>query len=228
MVGRVAGDITAGGILEHLRFAEAQAAHVDAMVALFANDRFVTRMMSDASVIHFRGFLVGWHFAFDERDPATWATPSNLRHALVGRNLASPRRVGDMIARFLQAGYVMPEPSPGDRRMRILVPTDLLIAHDRDHLAAYHLFLLTLFPGRGYEWVLTKDEGTHRILRAATVRDLPHALSAMTHAAMRLFLARDAGYLALLLVMQAHLSGRDGPTWTAMSDVLGVSRSHLR
>ena len=28
--------------------------------------------------------------------------------------------------------------------------------------------------------------------------------------------------------MQAQLSGRPGPTWTALSDDLGVSRSHLR
>lgn len=45
---------------------------------------------------------------------------------------------------------------------------------------------------------------------------------------MRPFLARDAGYLALLLVAQAQLADRDGPTWASMSDDLGVACSPLR
>jgi len=220
--------ITPEDILAHPRFAEARAAHIDAVVALFKADRFATRMMADVGVILFRAFLVGFHVAFDVNDPTTWATPSNVRQALVARNLASPRRVDDLLARFRQAGYVESLPSPGDRRMRILVPTARLIAHDRDHLAAYQRFLLDLFPGRGYEWVLGHDEAVHKAIRFVAFQNQARATSALNHEAVRLFLAFDAGYLALLLVMQAQLSDTIILTWKSLSDELGVSRSHLR
>ena len=220
--------ITAAKILAHPRFAAARSAHLDAVVRMFRADRFTTRMMSDVGMIMLRGFLVGLHVGSDVADRATWATPGNVRRALIGRGLASPRRVDDLLARFRQAGYVVPTPAPGDRRVKLLVPAERLIAHDRAHLAAYHRFLLELFPGRGYEWILGQDAEAHRAIRRAAIRNQPQATSALRHEAMRLFLARDAGYLALLLIAQAQLSGGDGPTWSSMADDLGVSRAHLR
>lgn len=77
-------------------------------------------MMADAGVIIFRGFLVGLHMTFDAGDPATWATPGNIRRAVVERGPASPRRVDDLLARFRRAGYVEAAPSPGDRRVSVL------------------------------------------------------------------------------------------------------------
>jgi DNA-binding transcriptional MocR family regulator len=58
---------------------------------------------------------------------------------------------------------------------------------------------------------------------------LPQAMAFMRHAPFMMFLARDAGYLAFLLVAQAELSKSDrGPSFTSMSDDLGVSRTHIR
>lgn len=220
--------VTAQEILAHPRFGEARAAHVDAVVELFKADPLALQMMADAGIIILRGFIVGFHFAFDPEDRSTWATPGNVRRILGERGLASPRRVDDLLARFRQAGYVEAAPAPDDRRVTILVPTARVIAHDRRHLAAYHRFLLDLFPGRGYEWALEQDERNHRLIRLSGLRDLPRALSVLGHEAIRLFLGRDAGYLALLLVIQASLSDPDHLTWTSMSNDLGVARSHLR
>ena len=224
----VATGLTAADILAHPRFAAARAAHLDAVTALFKADRFTTRMMTDAGMILLRGYLVGFHVTFDPTDRATWATPGNVRQALITRGIASPRRVDDLLARFRQAGYVVSTEAPGDRRTKLFVPDERLIAHDRDHLAAYHRFLLELVPGCGYEWVLGDDGSVHRAFRRAAFRNQVQATSALRHEAMRLFLAHDAGYLAFLLVAQAQLTGQSGPTWTEMSDDLGVSRSHLR
>ena len=184
-------------------------------------------MMGDVVTILMRGFLVGLHLSYDADDPATWATPSNLREALVGRGLASPRAIDDMLARFRTAGYLEPSPAPGDRRKSLHVPSAGLIRHDREHLAAYHRFLLVLYPGRGYEWVEGEDGVAHRAVRREAIRNTRQSLSALQHPAMMLFLARDAGYLALLLVLQAQLSG-ECMSWTAMAGTLGVARSHLR
>jgi hypothetical protein len=41
-----------------------------------------------------------------------------------------------------------------DHRVRILKPTERLLAHDREHLAVYHPFLHQLYPERGNDWAL--------------------------------------------------------------------------
>jgi hypothetical protein len=54
---------------------------------------------------------------------------------IVGCGLASPRRLDDLMARFRHAGYVVSVAAPVDHRVRILTPTERLLAHDREHLA---------------------------------------------------------------------------------------------
>jgi DNA-binding MarR family transcriptional regulator len=219
---------TAEEILAHPRFAEARRAHIDALVALFAGDRFVTRLMNDAGTITFRGLLVGFHAAYDENDRATWATPGQVRKHIVDRGLASARRVDDMIARFRQARYISSAVSPADNRVRILTPTARLIAHDRDHLAVYHRFLLDLYPGRGYEWTAGNDHRVQLAIRKALFYALPQAMAFMRHTPVLMFLTRDAGYLAFLLVAQTELADREGLSFTSMARRLGVSRTHIR
>jgi hypothetical protein len=219
---------TADEILAHPRFAEARRAHVDALVGLFAGDRFVTRLMIDAGTITFRGLLIGFHAAYDENDPTTWATPGQLRKHIVERGLASARRVDDLIARFRQVRYVESVVSPADHRVRILKPTERLIAHDRDHLAVYHRFLLDLYPGRGYEWTLGRDQQVQLAIRKALFYALPQAMAFMRHVPVMMFLARDAGYLAFLLVAQADFGGGDGLSFASIAQRLGVSRTHIR
>jgi hypothetical protein len=219
---------TAEEILAHPRFAAARRAHVDALVGLFAGDRFVTRLMIDAGTITFRALLVGFHAAYDENDPTTWATPGQLRTYIGERGLASARRVDDMIARFRQARYVESAVSPADHRVHILKPTGPLIAHDRDHLAVYHRFLLDLYPGRGYEWTIEQDLRAQLAIRKALFYALPQAMAFMRHAPIMMFLARDAGYLAFLLVAQAEFAGSEGLSFKSVADRLGVSRTHIR
>jgi DNA-binding MarR family transcriptional regulator len=219
---------TAEEILAHPRFAEARRAHIDALVKLFAGDRFVTRLMNDAGTITFRGLLVGFHAAHDENDPATWATPGQVRKHIVDRGLASARRVDDMIARFRQARYISSVVSPADNRVRILAPTERLIAHDCDHLAVYHRFLLDLYPGRGYEWTAGNDHRVQLAIRKALFYALPQAMAFMRHVPVLMFLTRDAGYLAFLLVAQAELADSEELSFTSMARRLGVSRTHIR
>ena len=219
---------TAEEILAHPRFAEARRAHIDALVALFAGDRFVTRLMNDAGTIVLRGLLVGFHAAYDENDRSTWATPGQVRKHIVDRGLASARRVDDMIARFRQARYISSVVSPADNRVRILKPTERLITHDRDHLAVYHRFLLDLYPGRGYEWTLGKDLRAQLAIRKALFYAMPQAMAFMRHVPVLMFLSRDAGYLAFLLAARAELADGDGLSFTSMAQRLGVSRTHIR
>jgi hypothetical protein len=219
---------TAEEILAHPRFAVARRVHIDAVVALFSGDRFVTRLMNDAGTIVLRGFLVALHTVYDANDRTTWATPGQVQKHIVQRGLASARCVDDLLARFRQARYVRTIVSPVDKRVRILEPTERLIAHDRDHLAVYHDFLRDLYPHRGYEWTVRRDPHVHLAIRKAAFYAQPRALAFMRHAPFLMFLSRDAGYLAFLLVAQAGLAESDqDASFVSIANRLGVSRTHI-
>ncbi|MGU3538905.1 hypothetical protein [Methylobacterium sp. A54F] len=221
--------LTAQDILDHPRFRAARQAHVEALIGLFAGDRFVAEMMMDACTITLRGLIVGCHAAHDDQDRSSWGTVSRLQMMIAERRLASPRRVYDLISRFRAAGYVTVAPLPHDRRTRVLKPTERLLAHDRDHLAAYHRFLLDLYPGRGYEWTRAPDLRVQLAMRRTGFRALPQAMAFMRHSPFMMFLARDAGYLAFLLAAGAELQADDTEaTFTSFAAHLGVSRTHIR
>lgn len=220
---------TAEEILAHPRFAAARRAHIDTLVELFADNRDVARLMLDAGTIVVRGFIVAFHAVYDENDRATWATPGQVQEHIVRRGLSSPRRVDDLLASFRETGYVETIVSPVDKRVRILKPTERLIAHDRDHLIAYQQFLHDLYPMRGYEWTVRRDPHVHLAIRKAAFYAQPQALAFMRHAPFRLFLSRDAGYLAFLLAAQAELAHTEETvSFTSIARRLGVSRTHLR
>src|SRR5258708_3521907 len=174
---------TADEILAHPRFAEARRAHIDDLVGLFAGDRFVTRMMADAGVITLRGFLAGLHAAYDGTGRTTGARPGQWQKLIVERGFAGARRLDDLMARFRQAGYIVSVVSPVDNRIRILRPTERLLAHDRAHLAGYHRFLHDLYPERGYHLALRKDPPVQPAIRKAAVSALPQTLPFMRRVA---------------------------------------------
>ncbi|WP_139234361.1 hypothetical protein [Methylobacterium pseudosasicola] len=66
-------------------------------------------------------------------------------------------------------------------------------------------------------------------IRRAAFRRLTQAMTFRHHPPMMMFLARDAGYLAFLLLAQAQITGRERDlSFTEMSADLGVSRTHIR
>jgi hypothetical protein len=218
---------TAEEILAHPRFAEARRAHIDALVGLFADNRFVTRLMIDSGTIMLRALLVGFHVAHDEDDRTTWATLGQVQNVLVERGLASARRVEDLVARFRQVGYVVSVESPSDIRVRILKPTEQLLAHDRDHLAVYHRFLYDLYPDHGHDWTLRQDPRVHFAIRKAMFLALDKATVFTRHQPIMTFLSRNAGYCAFLLVAQAALSRYPREQSSARSPIVLASRERM-
>jgi DNA-binding MarR family transcriptional regulator len=218
-------------ILAHPRFAEARRAHIQSFAGFFTGNRFLIRLLSDSASLMLAALLVGFHAAYDEEKRATWATLGRLQELLAERGVASRRRLNDLIARFRHIGYIEQVASASDRRIRILKPTKLLVAHDRTYEAALHLPLHVLYPDRGYEAVIREDAHLHLAIRRAGFYSLLTATAFMArNPVVMTFLSRDAGYLALLLVAWAILSKADSKelSYTAIAGHLGVSRTHIR
>jgi hypothetical protein len=221
---------TADEILADPRFADASQAHVNAMIEVFAGNRFLIRLMKDAACLKTAALLVGFHAMYDQKDRTTWATPGRIRGLVAREGLASVRRMDDLIARLLHTRYVTSISNESDRRTRILRPTELLLSLDRVYLAALHRPLHLLYPERGHRRIVAQDIWLHLAIRRMELFALPTAKPYISrHQGITFFLTRDAGYLAFLLVAQAaqQLNGA-GLSYTEIAQRLGVSRTHIR
>ncbi|MGU3537029.1 hypothetical protein [Methylobacterium sp. A54F] len=218
-------------ILAHPRFAEARGVHADAIVAIFDGDQFLTRLLGDSSRIMLSSLLAGFHAAYDENDRSTWANLGRIQTLVGAWGVASPRTLNDVVARFCQTGYVTPEPSLQDRRVRILRPTERLLAHDRAYLGAFYRFLDVLYPGEGFAWFKGPDRAVHLALRRVAFHALGTAAGFIPrHPDVMSFVNQDAGFVCLMMAVQAACAETPGPplTYQGVATRLGVSRTHVR
>jgi hypothetical protein len=152
---------------------------------------------------------------------------------MAAHRLASPRRIYDLVSRFIKTGYLERRAAPQDRRVRILTPTEKMIAQDQDFLVSHYLPLDILYPEPGYAPIMTRDPA-FQLKQRLVSRDL-FALGAQILAGnpiMMLFQGHDAGIMILIKMIQ--MSGRQGsgePLEVSYSDLggrFGVSRTHVR
>ena len=156
-------------ILAHPVFATAKRAHIDSLVEYFVREPAQVRLMLDAGAITLRGFLVALRARYDPGDRANWPTLGLIQKFVAERRLASARRLADLVARFREIGYVASASAPSDRRVKILTPTEKLLAHDAEHLDLYQRFLHHLYPGRGYDRLAREDRRFYFAFRKASL-----------------------------------------------------------
>ena len=94
---------------------------------------------------------------YDEADRSTWPTLRMVTDSMAAYRLASASRVEDLVSRLVKIGYLEQRVVPQDRRVRMLIPTQKLIAQDQDFLVSHHLPLQILFPDPGYALIMTRD-----------------------------------------------------------------------
>jgi hypothetical protein len=220
-------------ILAHPRFAAARKAYVDAVLGLYEHDPFMNRLLIEAgrSVIFFN--LLSLHAAYDERDRATWPTMRLLQETVQAYGVSSARRVNDIVARFVETGYLESHVAPADRRARILTPTDKMLAHDLDWLEAWYRPLDVMFPDPGYGPPRRRDPAYQQAHRKAGRTMFSYAARLMAdNPAVMLFMSREAGMMILIKLVQRAGEERDGAlprlSFADIADRFGISRTHVR
>jgi hypothetical protein len=224
---------SADEILAHDRFSEARRAHIDAFIGVFGKERFRIRLFADSGALMLSSLLVGLHAIHDDAVRETWATPTLVRRLVARHRHVSPRKLDHLIARFRQTGYVTSVPIPGDRRLRVMRPTDRLLQHDRAYVAALYRPLDVLYPDAAYGSVVAQSPNAHLAIRREGMFGLSQvSLFRARSPDIMWYLARHAGYLALLLVARAMLPNapaiEQAASYTAVATRLGVSRTHVR
>ena len=220
-------------ILAHPRFPVARDEFVRAMLALYEHKPFLNRLLLEASRTVLMSVIMCLYARYDEADRASWPTLRLVADAMAVHGLASSSRVQDLVAQLVKTGYLEQRAAPQDRRIRILTPTEKMIAQDQDFLVSHHLPLQILFPDPGYGLIMSRDPA-FQLKQRLVSRDL-FALGAKILASnpiMMLFQGRDAGVMIVIkMIEMAKAQGSAAPLKISYSDLgarFGVSRTHVR
>lgn len=220
-------------ILTHPRFPFARDAYVNAILATYEHNPFLSRLLIETGrTVLFIGTMC-LHARHDRADRATWPTLKLITEQTVAHGVASPRRVYDLVRRLILTGYLAQRAAPQDRRTRILTPTPKMIAHDQDFLTSQYLPLQILYPQPGYRPIMERDLALQLRQRRVTADLLARGARIMArNPVMMPFLGRDAGAMILLKLMQmVGPIGEATPLELSFSDIgarIGASRTHAR
>ena len=224
---------TVDEILGHPAFGRSRRGYVDAILDLYEDDPFLNRLLIETgrSLTFFN--ILCLHAAYDEADRATWPTIRRLRATVAPYGVSSARRIHDLVARLIETGYVTAHTAPLDRRVRILTPSEKMLAHDRDWLAAFYTPLEIMFPDPGYAYAIRRDPAFQKAQRAVALQ--LSGLSAQflkDNPVILFFMGREAGMMILMKLVQLSLQSPDGlAEFTSFADIgerFGVSRTHVR
>lgn len=219
--------------MAHPRFHAARRLYVQGILGLYEHNPFLNRLLIETgrSIVFFN--ILALHAAYDPGDRATWPTISLLKETVRPFGVSSARRIHDIVPRLVETGYVQSVPSPSDRRARILIPTDKMLAHDLDWLAAFYAPLQLMFPEPGYRSPIRRDPAYQKAHRKVALSMFAYAISLMSNnPGMLLFMNREAGTMILMKLVQDIDKGlEDTPRRSFFADVatrFGISRTHVR
>jgi hypothetical protein len=220
-------------ILGHPRFPRARRVYVQGILGLYEHDPFMNRLLIETgrSIIFFN--VLALHAAYDPSDRATWPTIGLLERTVRPFGVPSARRIHDLVARLVETGYVQSVPAPSDRRAHILTPTDKMVGHDLDWLAAFYAPLQVMFPEPGYAPAVHRDLAYQKAHRRVGLAMSAYAIDLMANNPGVLhFMNREAGTMILMKLMQNADNGLDAtPRRAFFADVaarFGISRTHVR
>ncbi|MEA2913051.1 MAG: hypothetical protein QOJ15_5132 [Bradyrhizobium sp.] len=220
-------------ILAHPLFVSARAAFVDAVLALYEGDPFLTRLLLEAGRYVTFGNIMCLHARYDEADRSTWPTMSRLKEAMAQFGLSSSRRIEALVARLVDSGFLEMVASKQDRRVRILTPTERMFTQDMDWLAAHYLPLQVLFPDPGYLPMIQRDRAFQMAQRLVSMDFFGRGANILaSNPGVMLFMSRDGGIMILIkLIQMTHAANegfRAGLSYAEIGARFGLSRTHVR
>ncbi len=212
--------------------AEARRLYVDRFLAIYGDDPFMARLLIETG--RYLVFLVAVVLSAGH-DPArreTWFTVGRLKQAMAVFGMASERQIDHLVGRLTAVGFMTAEPAEGDRRVRILKPTDPMLAHDRAWLAAHYAPMTVIGRFDDYAPVMRADPAYQVEQRRTSIAFLP--LSGKLLATMpdlMLFFNHAAGHVVSASLIRAAMDAHDLHAAVPYGDLgerFGVSRTHVR
>lgn len=219
-------------ILAHPRFAEARAMTIDGYLSLYSHQPALNKLLLEGSRHVIVMFAICLAAQQKDDDPKTWLTLARLKDIVVAHHVGSPGLVEAVVGRLQDSGLFETVPAPGDRRKKLLRPTEALLAHDRDMLAAQIAPCGLLGDTPGVDLAVARDPAFQKAHRIVAVAGFGEAiLMMMSHQQMMTFFNRDSGYLVLISLLKAALSSPErlvaSESYQEIADRFGISRTHV-
>lgn len=225
-------DLSVEEILAHPRFPDARNAMLQAMLALYEHDPFLNRLLLQVGRNVMFVVIMCLHARYDETDPATWPTLNLVKRSMEIFQLASPRRVADLVSRLIKTGYLEQVSSPRDRRVRILTPTDKMLAQDQDWLVSHYAPLQVLYPDPGYGRIMQRDPAFQQTQRLVAINMFAFSAQLMArNPTMMQFMIREGGIMTIIKLLHLAGSNDEATREISYSDIgarFGVSRTQIR
>lgn len=230
---RIEPAVRSAEILAHPRFTKARRTAVDSYLALYSGTPALNKLLIDGAKHVIIMFAICLAARQREEEPETWLTLTKLQEVVTAYQVGSPGLVESIVARMIDSGLMERVSAPRDQRKKLLVPTEALIAHDLDMLAALAQPCLVLGEHPSFGLAVARDRSLQKAHRIFSVDAFGQALQMlMRHPEMMLFFHRDSGYLVLLSLLQSAMTSSSGAIssvpFQEVGDRFGVSRTHVR
>lgn len=220
-------------ILAHPDFPTARQIFVEEHTKVYEVSAFPGQFSADAGRVTTLAIIVCLHAGYDPAERETWPTLGRLKDTVARFGFASPRLIDDFVSRLVQTGFLTLERQPDDSRVRLLRPTESLLAWDREWMAAHYAPLAHLYPDPGYDAPLRRDAGFQAAHARAAVAAFD-TIIAMTWSNLEIVFFLSSTSALIILLSFFAMGGADPATRIRESDLarlaprFGVSRSHLR
>ena len=211
----------------------ARKAYLDRFLQVYSGDPFLVRLLIESARFVLYHMAVVLEAAEDPARRETWVTVGRLKQTIAMFGLASDRQIDHLIRRLCSVGFLELLPEPGDRRVRIVKPTEALKAHDREWLAAHFTPLQVLYPDHDYAPVLRRDPQFQVMFRRQATAFVSLGAEMMHFSPdMMLFMNRAAGFPVIAALLQGAMATPDGLhaaiPYEDVGERFGVSRTHVR
>jgi hypothetical protein len=219
-------------IVRHPHLAAARKVYVDNFVDMYDDNPFLVRLLIETGRFAVLLMTILLDASYDPERRATWLTIGRLQREMAAFGLASERHVDQLVGRLGEVGLIELRPSPHDRRVRTLHPTETARAHDRAWLATSFAPLAVCCPRHDYVPILRRDPHFHRRYRRAGAPLLRLGAKLMRAAPdMNLFFAHAGGYMVLAALLQAAMAGDQlnaALPYAHAGERFGISRTQVR
>ncbi|MFF8799409.1 MULTISPECIES: hypothetical protein [unclassified Methylobacterium] len=225
--------LSAEDILAHPDFPSARRIFVTEHTKVYEVGTFPGQFGADVGRVTTLAIIVCLHAGYEPADRETWPTLSRLKDTVARFGFASPRLIDDFVTRLVQTGLLTLERQPDDNRVRLLCPTEPLLAWDREWMAAHYAPLAHLYPDPGYDAPLRRDVRFQAAHARAAIAAFD-TIIAMTWSNLEIVYFLSSTSALIFLLSFFAMGGADPASRIRESDLarlaprFGISRSHMR
>jgi DNA-binding MarR family transcriptional regulator len=221
---------------EHPQFPAALRFFAAGLVDIYDGNRLLNQVLNDRGRLVLSFLVLYLHFSGGaEGLPGGGFTTSRLTAHCVETGICSPGRAVAMLALMRFGGYLQSAASTTDRRTKVLVPTDRMIAAVQERLTCQFGALALLLPEGGEALARVSDiEFVAALSRRLGERFLAGARPLLHAPELHPLMERNAG---LMVVLSLFLAGKPDDTFpptrpvrisiSALARRFAVSRPHV-